>query len=87
MLTQKMTRVLGITRNIALYAGIVFLIFWAIRGNCHTLEIEFRGPEIIEQENRARERENERAAERVERGSTNERDLERAFEHKMDTLV
>ena len=87
MHTEKMARFFGIVRNAALYLGILFLIFWAIRGNSYTLEIEFRGPEVIDLENRARERENERAADRVEKGSTNERDIDRAYEHRIDNMV
>lgn len=87
MHTSNMTRIFQISRNIALYLGIIFLIFWAIRGYCYTLELEVRSPEIIELEKRAYDRESERCVDRVDRGVGSDKDIERSLEHKFEKSV
>ncbi len=75
----------------ALSVGLVTLFVMAcmIKGYTHTLDIEIRGPEHERLDDSSRDRENERAAERVNRNEregnpSNSRDYERACAYERD---
>jgi hypothetical protein len=71
-------------RVVALCAAAAVMLFAYLKADAYVLDVEFRGPEWDRAERDYQDRENERAVDRVDGGSTDSKDRERANDWHRD---
>jgi hypothetical protein len=85
-MTQRFYEIWGYARALVIALVLLFALCMTISGQCWNLEVEWIGPgsPAAELDRQSRDRENERAAERVNEGSRDQRDQDRANEYYRD---